>query len=81
MAFLGHGPAVPVLLVCLHEDAEKEHHTPLPTAVQAYIMMTWKGPAVHKLVAQKVLVTFVKAAEDLDLSPVFTAANPLVSSW
>ena len=101
--FLEHGAAVPVLLVCLHEDAEKEHHTPVPTAVQAcfevgtgplverrrrdeenkvhpHNVMTWKGPAVDKLVAQKVLVTYVKAAEDLDLSPVFTAASALVTS-
>ena len=67
-----------VLLVCLHDDAEKEHHTPIPTAVQAcfelgagplierrrrdeknkahpHIVMTWKGPAVDKLVAKKSL--------------------------
>ena len=101
--FLEHGAAVPVLLVCLHEDAEKEHHTPIPTAVQAcfevgtgplverrrrdeenkvhpHNVMTWKEPAVDKLVAQKVLVTYVKAAEDLDLSPVLTAASALVTS-
>ena len=103
VAFLEHGPAVPVLLVCLHEDSEKEHHTPIPTAVQAcfeictgplverrrrdeenkvhpHIVNTWKGPAVDKVVAQKVLMTDVKAAEDLDLSPVFTSASALVTS-
>ena len=36
VAFLEHGPAIPVLLVCLYEDAEEEHHTPILTAVQAY---------------------------------------------
>ena len=36
--------------------------------------MTWKGPAVDKLVAQKVLVTYVKAAEDWDI-PVLTTAS------
>ena len=41
--------------------------------------MTWKGPAVDKLVAQKVLMTDVKAAEDLDLAPVFTAASAFVT--
>ena len=42
--------------------------------------MTWKGPAVDKLVAQKVHMTYVKAAEDLDLAPVFTAASALMTS-
>ena len=102
VAFLEHGPAVPVLLVCLYEDAEEEHHTPIPTAVQAYfkrgagslverrrrdeenkvhphIVMTWKGPAVDKLVAKEVLVTCVKAAVELDLSPVVTTASTLVT--
>ena len=37
--------------------------------------MTWKGPAVDKVVAKKVLVTCVKAAVDLDLSPVITTAS------
>ena len=99
VAFLEHGPAVPVLLVCLHEDAEKEHHTPIPTAVQAcfelgtgplvewrrrdeenkvhphVVVMASKGFAVDKLAAKEVLVTYVKAAVDLDLSPVVATAS------
>ena len=44
--------------------------------------MTGKGPAVDHLVAKEVLVTYVKAAEDLDLSPVFTVtmASTLVTN-
>ena len=38
--------------------------------------MTWKGFAVDKLVAKEVLVTYVKAAEDLDL-PVLATASTL----
>ena len=41
--------------------------------------MTWKGPAVDELLAKEVLVTYVKAAEDLDPRPVFTTASTLVS--
>ena len=37
---------MPVLLVCLHEDAEKEHHTPIPTAVQACFELC-AGPLVE----------------------------------
>ena len=37
VAFLQHRPAVAVLLVCLHQDAEEEHHTPIPAAFQGYI--------------------------------------------
>ena len=44
--------------------------------VHPHIVMTWKGPVVEKLVAKKVLVTYVKAAEDLDLSPL-----PLPLPW
>ena len=43
--------------------------------------MTWKGPAVDKLVAKEVLVAYVKAAEDLDdLSSVFTTAFTLMTN-
>ena len=100
VAFLEHGPAVPVLLVRLHEHAEKEHNTPIPTAIHAYFelsagplverwrrdeedkvhphaVMTWKGLAVDKLLSEEILVTYVKAAEDLDLSPVLTTASTL----
>ena len=45
-----------------------------------HIVMTWKGPAVDKLVSQKVLMTDVRAAEDLDLAPVFTTASAFVTS-
>ena len=37
VAFLQHRPAVPVLLVCLHQDTEQEHHAPVPAALQGYI--------------------------------------------
>ena len=105
IAFLEHGPAVPVHLVYLHEEAEEEHHTPIPTAVQAcfelgagslverrrrdeleenkvhpHVVTTWKGPAVDKLFAKEVLVTHVKAAKDLDLSPVVTTASTVSTS-
>ena len=94
---------MPVLLVCLHKDAEKEHHTPIPTAVQACfelgagplvewwrrdeenkvhphdVVMAGKGFAVDKLAAKEVLVTYVKAAVDLDLSPVVTTASTSVA--
>ena len=90
---------MPVLLVCLHEDAEKEHHTPIPAAVQAcfelgagpleewrrldeenkvhphVVVMASKGFAGDKLAAKEVLVTYVKAAVDLDLSPVVATAS------
>ena len=62
---LGAGPLVERRLL----DEENKVH---PHAV-----MTWKGPAVDKLVAKKVLVTCVKTAENLDLSPVFAAASTL----
>ena len=39
--------------------------------------MTWKGLAVDKLLSEEILVTYVKAAEDLDLSPVLTPASTL----
>ena len=42
--------------------------------------MTWRGFAVDKLVAKEVLVTYVKVAEDLDLSPVVTTASTLVTN-
>ena len=42
--------------------------------------MTWKGFAVDKLAAKEVLVTYVKAAEGWDLSPVFTTASTLVTN-
>ena len=103
VAFLEHGPAVPVLLVCLHEDSEKEHHTPIPTAVQACFelgagpltpLVEWRrrdeenkvhlhvgvmagnGFGVDELATKEVLVTYVKADVDLDLSPVVTTASP-----
>ena len=81
---------MPVLLVCLHEDAEKEHHTPIPTAVQAcfelcagplvewwrrdeenkvhphVVVMAGNEFAVDELAAKEVLVTYVKAAVDLN---------------
>ena len=96
IAFLEHGPAVSVLLGCLHEDAEKEHHTPIPTAVQAcfkigagpLVEWWWRDDenkvhphvvAIDKLAAKEVLVTWVKAALDLDLSPVFTMASSSVA--
>ena len=41
--------------------------------------MTWKGLAVDKLLSEEILVTYVKAAEDLDLSPVLTTASTSVS--
>lgn len=41
--------------------------------------MTWKGPAVDKLAAKEVLVTYVKAVEDLDLSSVLASASTLVT--
>ena len=41
--------------------------------------MTGKGPAVDRLVAKKVLVTYVKEAVDLDLSPVVTMASTFVT--
>ena len=41
--------------------------------------MTWKGFAVDELAAKEVLVTYVKAAVDLDLSPVVTTAYTLVT--
>ena len=41
--------------------------------------MTWKGPAVDKIVAKEVLVTYIKAAVDFDLSPVVTTASTLVT--
>ena len=37
VAFLQHRPTVPVLLVCLHQDTEQEHHAPVPAALQGYI--------------------------------------------
>ena len=94
---------MPVLLVCLHEDAEKEHHTPIPTDVQACFklgacpLVEWRrrddenkvhphvgvmagnGFAVDKLAAKEVLVTYVKAAVDLDLSPVVATASTSVA--
>ena len=44
--------------------------------------MTWKGLAADKssVVATEVLVTYVKAVENLDLSSVFSAASTLVTS-
>ena len=39
VAFLQHRPAVPVLLVCLHQDTEQEHHAPVPAAFQGYIKL------------------------------------------
>ena len=100
VAFLEHRSAVSVLLVRLHEHAEKEHNTPIPTAIHAYFelsagplverwrrdeedkvhphaVMTWKGLTVDKLISEEILVTNVKAAEDLDLSPVLTPASTL----
>ena len=86
---------MPVLLVCLHEDAEKEHHTPISIAVQAcfelgagpllewrrrdeenkvhphVVVMASKGFAV-----KEVFVTYVKAAEDMDL-PVLAITSTL----
>ena len=47
--------------------------------VHPHIVMTWKGPAVDKLVSQKVLMTNVKEAEDFDLAPVFISASALVT--
>jgi hypothetical protein len=40
---------------------------------------TWKGLAVDKLLSEEILVTYVKAAEDLDLSPILTPAPTLVT--
>ena len=37
VAFLQHRPTIPVLLVCLHQDTEQEHHAPVPAALQGYI--------------------------------------------
>jgi hypothetical protein len=42
--------------------------------VHPHAVMTWKGLAVDKLISEEILVTYVKAAEDLDLSPVLTPA-------
>jgi hypothetical protein len=39
VALLQHLPAVPVLLVCLHQDTEQEHHAPVPAAFQGYIKL------------------------------------------
>ena len=39
VAFLQHRPAVPVLLVGLHQDTEEEHHAPVPAAFQGYIKL------------------------------------------
>jgi len=39
VAFLQHRPAIPVLLVCLHQDAEQEHHAPVPAAFQGDIKL------------------------------------------
>ena len=39
VTFLQHRPAVPVLLVCLHQDTEQEHHAPVPAAFQGYIKL------------------------------------------
>ena len=47
IAFLEYGPAVPVLLDCPHEDAEKEHHTPILTAVHAYFEFG-AGPLIEQ---------------------------------
>ena len=44
--FLEHGPAVPVLLVCLHKDAVKEHHTPISTAAQSWFELG-AGPLIE----------------------------------
>ena len=43
-------------------------------------MTIWKGPEVDKLFANKVLVTCVKAAEDLDLSPVISTVSTSVAN-
>jgi len=39
VTFLQHRPAIPVLLVCLHQDAEEEHHAPVPAAFQGHIKL------------------------------------------
>jgi len=39
VAFLQHRPAIPVLLVCLHQDAEQEHHAPVPAAFHGHIKL------------------------------------------
>ena len=38
--------------------------------VHPHAVMTWKGFAADSLVYKRVLVTYVKAAEDLNLRPV-----------
>ena len=37
VAYLQHRPAIPVLLVCLHQNTEQKHHAPVPAALQCYI--------------------------------------------
>ena len=39
VAFLQHRPAITVLLVCLHQNTEQEHHAPIPAAFQCYIKL------------------------------------------
>ena len=103
VAFLQHRPAVPVLLVCLHQDTEQEHHAPVPAAFQGYIklcagthverrrrdeedivhphvlVVATQGLAVDELLAEEVFVPYIKAAEDLNLSPLPATASILVA--
>ncbi len=76
-------PAVSALLVCLHADAEQEHHAPVPAVIKGdkvhpYLVVA--APellAVDKLLTEKVLVSNIKPAEDLNLSPVAASSTAL----
>ena len=91
-------PAVSVLLVCLHADAEQEHHAPVPAVIKGdvklgmgplkergrgdeedqvhphLVVVAPERPAIDKLLAKKVLVSNIKAAEDVDLRS-FTSSS------
>jgi hypothetical protein len=89
-------PAVSALLVCLHAEAEQEHHTPVPAVIKGdvstgpleergrgdeedivhlhLVVVAPERPAVDKLLAEKVLVSTIKAAEDENLRSVTSSS-------
>ena len=94
-------PAISALLVCLHAEAEQEHHAPVPAVIKGcvklgtgpleergrgdeedkvhpyLVVVAPERPAVDKLLAEKVLVSNIKPAEDLNLRPVAASSTAL----